>query len=58
MFFFLYKIYGESVYKNGNYIILDIKMQEYLVIPVALFGPNEDSTDRILNLREKVYMYE
>jgi uncharacterized protein (UPF0303 family) len=39
---------------KGNFIILDVSIQEQRVSLVALYGPNEDSPDFLKNLKSKL----
>ena len=39
---FKYTLHKEIIDKNGNYIILDITIQDYRFSLVALYGPNDD----------------
>jgi hypothetical protein len=36
-------VHNEIIDKEGNYLILDITIQEYRITLVALYGPNNDS---------------
>ena len=40
-----YNVHNEIIDKEGNYLILDITIQEYRITLVALYGPNNDSPD-------------
>ena len=42
---FEFKINSEILDTNGNFVILDITIQDYRLTLVAIYGPNEDNLD-------------
>jgi hypothetical protein len=42
---FEFHINQEIIDERGNFIILDINMQDYSMTLVAIYGPNEDNPD-------------
>jgi hypothetical protein len=51
-------VHNEIIDKEGNYLILDITIQEYRITLVALYGPNNDSPDLFTNIQDiHVYLF-
>ena len=42
---FVFHINQEIIDERGNFIILDINIQDYRITLVAIYGPNEDNPD-------------
>ena len=55
---FEYKVERVETDPNGNFIILDIKMQDKRFTLVNLYGPNEDKPQFFNNIRQKLVQYE
>ena len=55
---FEYKVERVETDPNGNFIILDIKMQDKRFTLVNLYGPNEDKPQFFNNIRQKLVHYE
>ena len=55
---FEYKAERVETDPNGNFIILDIKMQDKRFTLVYLYGPNEDKPQYCNNIRQKLVHYE
>ena len=51
---FQYNIHKEIKDPNGNFIILDITIQDQRLSLVALYGPNDDTPDFFENLKNKI----
>ena len=47
---FVFHINQEIIDERGNFIILDINIQDYRITLVAIYGPNEDNPDFFLEL--------
>ena len=47
-------MHNEIIDKEGNYLILDITIQEYRITLVALYGPNNDSPNLFTNIQDIV----
>ena len=48
---FKFIVHKEIKDQNGNYLILDITIQEYRMTLVALYGPNEDTPTFLTKLK-------
>ena len=55
---FEYKVERVETNPNGNFIILDIKMQDKRFTLVNIYGPNEDKPQFFNNIRQKLVHYE
>ena len=55
---FDFKIHDEYIDTNGNFIILDISVQDYRFNLVALYGPNEDKPEFFQTLNTKIHLYQ
>jgi uncharacterized protein (UPF0303 family) len=54
---FEFHINQEIIDECGNFIILDINIQDYRMTLVAIYGPNEDNPDSCIKKREFVTNY-
>ena len=52
------KIHWEMIDSYGNFIILDITIQEYRLTLVGIYGPNEDKPDFLPNFKWKNGLFE
>ena len=53
-----FKINSEILDTNGNFVILDITIQDYRLTLVAIYGPNEDNPDFFQLLQSKICLYQ
>ena len=53
-----FKINSEILDTNGNFVILDITIQDYRLTLVAIYGPNDDNPDFFQSLQSKICLYE
>ena len=51
---FPFTVHNEIYDKNGNYLILDVSIQECRMTLAALYGPNEDSPNFYTHLQEMI----
>ena len=51
---FPFTLHNEIYDKNGNYLILDVSIQECRMTLAALYGPNEDSPNFYTHLQEMI----
>jgi exonuclease III len=55
---FEFKINSEILDTDGNFVILDITIQDYRLTLVAIYGPNEDNPDFFQLLQSKICLYQ
>ena len=55
---FEFIINSEILDTRGNFVILDITIQEYRLTLVAVYGPNDDNPDFCQSLQSKICLYE
>ena len=53
-----FKINSEILDTNGNFVILDITIQDYRLTLVAIYGPNDDNPDFSQSLQSTICLYE
>ncbi|CAG2238259.1 unnamed protein product [Mytilus edulis] len=54
---FEFKIHEETIDLMGNFIILDITIQDYRITLAAIYGPNNDDTSFFENIKHKISHY-
>ena len=53
-----FKINSEILDTNGNFVILDITIQDYRLTLVVIYGPNDDNPDFFQSLQNVVQNYD
>ncbi|CAG2214176.1 E3.1.11.2 [Mytilus edulis] len=51
---FEFKIHGETIDLSGNFVILDITIQDYRITLAAIYGPNNDEPAFFDNIKNKI----
>ncbi|CAG2199310.1 E3.1.11.2 [Mytilus edulis] len=54
---FEFKIHDETIDLMGNFIILDITIQDYRITLAAIYGPNNDDPVFFENIKHKISRY-
>ena len=54
---FEFKIHEETIDLMGNFIILDITIQDYRITLAAIYGPNNDDPVFFENIKHKISRY-